>query len=454
MNQRIFLRVFCLTGIMLLTSAVNDLHAADAGIVSGPMPGMSATRQVSVWLQTNGGKEAAIEYWPVNDKNNVSRSKRFQLSEQAQHTARLELTDLQPGTRYQYRVLIDNKRQDTGRPLYFQTQALWQWREAPPDFKVALGSCAYINESAYDRPGKPYGAGFEIFDAIAEQQPDMMLWLGDNIYFRESDFDGPWGMAERYKHDRALPALQKLLRATHHYATWDDHDFGPNNANSSFIFKQNALALFRRYWANPSYGLPETPGVFTKVEYNDVDFFLLDGRYYRNGDRAPNTPDKALFGKEQIAWLKDALLQSKGDTNVSFRIIVGGGQFLNDYSPPEGWNHYPDERDAFLKWLATVKIPGIIFLSGDKHRTELLKYERENAYTLYELTCSPLTAGTYDVSEEEKKPNVVPGTVLGQRNFCRMDFSGSINKRKLAISVFNSAGERLWTHALSVDALK
>ena len=47
----------------------------------------------------------------------------------------------------------------------------------------AIGSCSYVNEPEFDRPGKPYGSNFEIFNSINNKNPDFMLWLGDNMYF-------------------------------------------------------------------------------------------------------------------------------------------------------------------------------------------------------------------------------------------------------------------------------
>ena len=76
----------------------------------------------------------------------------------------------------------------------------------PPAFSFVTGSCAFINEAKYDRPGKPYGGGYEIFESMAADDPDMMLWLGDNIYLREVDFqsyrDFSTGTATPGKHQK------------------------------------------------------------------------------------------------------------------------------------------------------------------------------------------------------------------------------------------------------------
>ena len=64
-----------------------------------------------------------------------------------------------------------------------------------------------------------------------------------------------------------------LLRRVPQLAVWDDHDFGLNNYDRRHPAKEAALATFRRYWPNPSFGTPEVPGVFFAYRYGGVDFF-------------------------------------------------------------------------------------------------------------------------------------------------------------------------------------
>ena len=109
----------------------------------------------------------------------------------------LRLANLEPGTRYRYRVPADGE--PTGLSGDFRTQPLREWRTDPPDASIAIGSCAYVNDGRFDRPGTPFGASFEIFDVIADQWPDAMLWLGDNVYFREPEWTSPEGMSARYR---------------------------------------------------------------------------------------------------------------------------------------------------------------------------------------------------------------------------------------------------------------
>lgn len=440
--------------ILMATGCNQERQAAptadDPRLVAGPMPGYSAMRATTIWLQGNRAGQVTLEYWPEQQPAQRRSTVPQTLTAGQQYTAHIDITDLQPGTRYVYRVLIDGEQQELPREPGFQTQPLWQWRTEPPAFRMLAGSCAYINDAAFDRPGKPYGSHYEIFEHMAAQSPDMMLWLGDNVYFRAADYDSPWGMAERYRHTRALPQLQPLLHSTHHYAIWDDHDYGRNDTNRSFPLKESSLELFRRYWANPAYGLPDTPGIFTKFSFRDVDFFLLDDRYHRNADNAPETPAKGMLGEAQLAWLKDALLRSQ----APFKIIANGNQMLNNRTGREGWNHFVNERSQFLEWLDETGITGIMFLSGDVHYSALFRMEREKGYPLYELTCSPLTAGARTKDFSTGNPLLVAGTFVREQNYCQLDFSGPGDARLLKMSVIDADGNLKWSREIASSELR
>ena len=424
--------------ILLLWSA--SLHAEER-LLAGPMAGPSQMRSVIIWVQSDAQAAARLEYWAGQEKHSLSEA--VQLQAQEDFAGHIVVKNLEPGIKYSYRVILNNKPADK-RIYQVATQSLWQWRSDPPDSRVLIGSCAYINEAKYDRPNTPYGGGYEIFASMAAAKPDLTIWMGDNVYFREVDYDSPAGMAYRYRHDRALPQLQSLLNTGTHAAIWDDHDYGPNDANSSFQFKAEALELFKRYWANPSYGVLEAKGIFTVIHHNDADFFMLDDRWYRDNDRLVGS-EKAMFGERQLSWLKNALLNS----TANFKIIVGGNQFLSEQNKWEGWLNFPLERRSFIDWLGANKVDGVMFASGDRHQTELMRMNRPANYPLYELTCSPLTAGTHSMTEEQNNPMRVPGTLVGEKNYCSMEFSGTNKDRQLALRSYGSSGKLLWEQRIS-----
>lgn len=432
------------------------LNLANAAtLVSGPMVGAPAMRAAKVWLQADAPARAEIEYWDVQLPNKITRSLSVQLAREFDFTDEIEIGGLTPGHTYGYRVLLNGKAQRTAVTTQFKTLVQWKWRSDAPDWKLALGSCAYVDEAEYDRLGKPYGGGEEgtrIYGNIAAQKPDLMLWGGDNVYFREADWDSEWGLRARWKHSRALPALQPLLQTGAHVAIWDDHDYGPNNANSSYGLKATTTQLFKRYFANQSYGLPELPGMFGSFSMHDADFFLTDGRTFRDSDDL-KSPDKAMLGAGQMRWLKNALLASV----APIKLIVMGSQVTNDLLPEyrEGWANFPAERDAFLQFLVDHKIEGVVLLTGDRHFTALYKTERPGSYPLHELTCSPLSAGPISNPGPEKtSARVVPNTFVTERNFCTIEFTGPQKNRALTLKSFSTTGEKKWEQSILLNDLK
>lgn len=440
--------------LILLIFFVQPLHALNTP--AGPMLGHVGLRAANIWVQAPQAGELSIQYWA---QDNADTKQRFtaQVDNDYGQSYTFKLNNLEPGTSYHYRLFFNGEPLNKGDTYHLTTQTLWQWRTDPPDFEIITGSCNFENEAEYDRAGNPYGGQHEIFHQIATEDADMMLWLGDNWYYREVDYDSKQSLLYRVLRHKSYPHLQAIFQKFPNYATWDDHDYGPDNSTKSFTFKEQTLAIFKHFWANPSYGMPDHPGVYTKVSFNDVDFFLLDNRYYRDHENKIDGPDKAYYGSKQLDWLKNQLLTSR----APFKFIVGGGQMLNNYHKYDGWDKYRYEREPFLKWLHDQKITGVMMLSGDKHHTELLKAERDNAYPLYELTCSPLTAGTHidALPQIRQNPRLVEKTLVGERNYCKIAFSGPRKDRRLEIKVLGVKGQEYWrkqikSSVLSYDQIK
>ena len=419
-----------------------SLHAQRTLLQSGPMVGYSEMREVMLWVQTTGPATVQFSYWPKEHPDQVHHTRAYNTFKEEAYIAHLTADEVEPGTHYEYQLHINAKPVKLDYPATFQTQVLWQWRTDPPEFTFALGSCAYINETQYDRPGNPYGGEYEIFETIAGKNPDMMLWLGDNIYLREVDWYSWTGIVKRYNQARSLPQMQALLASTHHYAIWDDHDFGPDNSDRSFVHKDETLRAFNLFWANEGYGLPGLDGVTGQFQWADVDFFLLDNRFHRSPDNR-KTGDKTMFGKEQLEWLIDALASSK----APFKFVVTGGVVLNSAQGGENYVHlYPEERTWLLKQIEAEGIKNVIFLTGDVHYTELSKLVLNNGNPVYDFTVSPISSGVNTYATE----NIfqVPGTNVRVRNFATIQVTGPRTQRTLTLRVFNSKGEELWVQTI------
>ncbi len=418
-----------------------------AGLASGPMVGYSTMREVAVWVQTDAESRVMLRYRPAGSADEFLASAEVQTFAASFHTAHLIADRVEPGRRYEYEVLVDGVPQARPYRLEFSSQPLWQWRGDPPPFRFALGSCAYVNEPRFDRPGEPYGSDYEIFGHILAREPAFMLWLGDNVYLRESDWNSRTGIYRRYSHTRALPELQPLLGSVHHYAVWDDHDYGPNDSDRSYWLKHVTLEAFKDFWANSNYGAAGS-GVGGIFQWHDVQFFLLDNRWFR----APNertTGARELFGPQQVRWLIDALQFSQ----ATFKFVVSPGEFLFDGRHGEAAIHVaPEERARIVEAITAERVPGVVFLSGDVHHSRLVEFARPDAYPLYEWTVSSLTAGT-SAPDQVQGTNIVPGSLLLEHNFGLVEISGPRADRTAVLRLVDARGSERWRHVLRAREL-
>lgn len=407
------------------------------------MVGYSEMKEVLLWAQTNAPAHVQFQYWDLASPD-VQHYTKSKITDEAEaFTVKLIADQVEPGRRYGYNLLINSHAAKFDYPTEFQTQTLWQWRTDAPDFTIAVGSCAYVNEEQYDRPGKPYGGEYEIFTSIHKKRPDAMLWLGDNIYLREADWNTRTGILHRYTHQRSLPELQPLLASAHNYAIWDDHDFGPNNSDRSFIHKDKTLEAFQLFWGNPTYGIDGRPGATSFFQFSDIDFFLMDDRYYRSANNR-KTGERSILGKEQLEWLIDALAFSQ----APFKMVAIGGQVLNTAEMHENYiNNHASERAHLLKRIEEENIKGVIFLTGDRHHTELSRMINDKGNVVYDLTVSPLTSGFSTQVTEENKLRV-ENTMVNQRNFGLLEFTGPKKERKLTVRILDVNGKELWTYII------
>lgn len=413
---------------------------------SGPMVGYSGYREVLIWVQTKEAANVKIGY-TTSDGNDMKFTETVSTNKKGNFIAKLYPREVTYGTVYSYKLYINDIYVPRDYKLEFRTQSLWQYRKDPPDFKLAIGSCTFINDQIDDRP-QPYGSNYQIFDQILSKKPELMIWSGDNIYLRTPDFLTATGINHRNKHTRSLKELQPLLGSVHHYATWDDHDYGPNDSDRSYVNKKIAEKAFNDYWGNLNTNAAGNGGVTQHFLYNDVEFFLLDDRYHRAPNRDKNL-DKDYFGKQQINWLIDALTSSK----ATFKIIVSGGQIISDAAVYENYATYPGERKRFLDRLDAAKIEGVLFISGDRHHTEISKLDRKNAYPLIDITCSPLTAGTHK-KRDEGNTLQVPEKTFYDHNFGIIEISGKQKDRQLLLKIYDASGYEIFDYKINSKDLK
>lgn len=424
--------------VLILSLALQAQDTINPLVMLGPVTMTEAT----IWSMGYAIPDVAIQYRTATDSTGRWSSKwTWPLEELALRNVKMD--GLSPGTTYEYRLVHpDGGSEHVLSAVHqFTTQPLWQWRADPPEFTLALGSCNYVNEERFDRPGKPYGGGYQIYNSIADKQPDLMLWLGDNIYLREPDWDSRSGFLHRYVHTRSTPEMQRLLTTCPNYAIWDDHDYGPNDGDRSFVHAETSREMFRLFWPNPTPEQPGVGGVGTQFSHGDIDFFLLDDRSFRTRSDL-KTAEPQILGSAQIDRLIEGLKFSK----APFKLVAVGGQFLSTVAQYENFANYPKERQDIIDRIQAEGITGVVFLTGDRHFTELSELALPDGNIIRDLTVSPLTSTAYDPKEDNTLR--VEGTRVGQRNFATLTFSGKRAERVMTIRVFDSDGKLMWERSV------
>ncbi|XP_027148041.1 uncharacterized protein LOC113748703 isoform X4 [Coffea eugenioides] len=234
--------------------------------------------------------------------------------------------------------------------------------------RIAFGSCA--NQSA-PQP---------IWDAIIDFNPHVFIWLGDNIYgdirrpfrlFGKQRTIGPWKnvprfipsseheMQSRYLLAKNSPGYSRLRLNTKVIGTWDDHDYGLNDAGKEFSAKITNQRLLLDFLDEPQ----DSPrrkqaGVYASYTFGprgrQVKVILLDTRYHRD----PLFSDGSIVGSLQWEWLAKEL---KGPATAI--TIIG----------------------------SSIQREGVFFISGDVHFGEITRYDCAAGYPLYDITSSGIT---------------------------------------------------------------
>ena len=100
------------------------------------------------------------------------------------------------------------------------------------DFKIAFGSCG--------KQGHP----LPIFDEVIKQDPNLFIFLGDNIYGDTNDMDI---LRKKYEELGNKESYKNLIENTEVLATWDDHDYGQNDAGKHYPHKEESKEIFLEF---------------------------------------------------------------------------------------------------------------------------------------------------------------------------------------------------------------
>jgi alkaline phosphatase D len=221
-----------------------------------------------------------------------------------------------------------------------------------------------------------------------------------------------------YYRRQSRPEYRRFVAGTPIFAIWDDHDFTVNDGWGGPDVDEPAwkIPVWRTYqnnWANPYYGGgEEQPGCWFDFSIGDVDFFMLDGRYYREKGRRQglDVERPSMLGKAQKQWLFEKLAGSK----ATFKVVASPVPWAPGAKPGQAgmdtWEGFKEERDEIFDFMAQRRIEGILLISADRHRSDAWKIERPVGYPLYEFESSRLT--------NNHKHGIMPGSLFGYNKTC------------------------------------
>lgn len=273
--------------------------------------------------------------------------------------------------------------------------------------RIAFGSC---NRQDSPQP---------LWKPIAEDHPDLWIWMGDNIYGDSQIMDT---LQAKYARQNSNPDYQVLKASTPLIGIWDDHDYGINDGGKNYAKKEASRDLMFDFLNVPK----DSPqrrrvGGYSAYTYGEGDYqvkiILLDGRYFRDTLTRVNRVYQVnstgqILGDTQWKWLENELKTSTARVNF----IVSGIQILPTEHAYEKWANFPLEREKLLDMIANSGVQNPILLSGDRHIAEIMKLiDSRFPSGLYEVTSSGLTHTWSGMAEEKNSLRV--SDLIAQLNY-------------------------------------
>ncbi len=400
-------------------------------LLHGPMLGCVTDTSAKFWVRT--ANEVPVQVFVSNSKKMVPAlgSTVVKTNKAKDFTALVAVQGLKPDTRYYYKLLVDGNIEPR----------LWSFRTFPAS---GIKSRFWI--------GFGGGAGFtpqheRMWDTITTHNLSAFLFLGDNVYI-----DYPTRQAVQqycYYRRQSRPEFCDFTASTAIYAIWDDHDFTTNDAGGGPEIRKPEWKIpvwqtFTNNWNNPYYaGGENQPGCWFDFSIGDVDFFMLDGRYYRTKSRVKNP---SMLGSVQKRWLFNKLRSSK----AIFKVLASPVPWAYGAKPGsrDPWQGYRDEREEIFSFLAANRINGVILISADRHRSDIWKIDRPNGYPLYEFESSKLT--------NIHTHKVMAGSLFGYNKKCSfglLQFDTNLPDPQVTYKIINIDNEVIYIFSLNRSQL-
>jgi len=316
--------------------------------------------------------------------------------------------------------------------------------------RFAVGSCNHQSASQH------------MWDQIASQNPQAFLMIGDNVY-GDNAWDADAGLESlrvAYSEQAGHPEFARFRARYPMMATWDDHDYGLNDAGGAFPMRRWAETMFETFW-NSSDTVRERPGIYDSMivgpEGQRVQFILLDTRFFRSdmnrmewtrerpqpylGSYLPNTdPDATILGPNQWEWFEAQLAEP-----ADMRVVVSSIQLLTEAHYFESWANFPLERAKLLDALAARAESGLLILTGDRHAGGIYQIDH-NGEAMWELTSSSLNLAWPRPDASEREPDAKRvSPFISEENYGVVDIDW--NKREVTMTLKGDESQIYASHS-------
>jgi alkaline phosphatase D len=332
--------------------------------------------------------------------------------------------------------------------------------------RIAFASC--YNQTPAFHAG-PRGPAFDPFEQVLAARPDLFLFIGDNVYADLDRFERDIAIADvhrSYDELDARPGFARLRAAVPILATWDDHDYGLNDAGVELPFKAASQQALLDFFGEPA----DSPrrareGVYGAWSFGPegrrTQVVLLDTRYFRSpmtveqrdGRRhyVPNEdPAATVLGEAQWAWL-ERTLREPADLRIlasSIQVVAGQHRF-------EKWANFPLERQRLFDLLADTSAQGVVFVSGDRHHWELSADTEAGPYPIYDLTASGLNQGSRSANREPNRHRVGSAQAFRHPHFGVIDIDWETSPPIVTLSIRSAEdGQVLLASPVLLDTLQ
>jgi len=258
------------------------------------------------------------------------------------------LEGLEPGTEHVYRVAVEGHPALEGR---FRT-----FDDGPMSFRFVFASCART------------GSNSSVFETIESLEPSFVLHMGDLHYEDIAEND-----VARFRtaFDDVLSSERQssLYRSAPIVYVWDDHDYGPNDADRTHRGRPAALRAYDE--SVPHYPLARddagTPlDVRQAFSAGRLRFIVTDVRSNRAPEDGTDGPEKTLLGVSQREWLLHELEAAKD----GYELVVWANvvPWIVKAGSGHGWGRYAWERGLIADRIRELGLADrLLMISGDAH---------------------------------------------------------------------------------------